>query len=160
MTQTTTMTTKTNQKLPPNPFVSEILELVSKQKTIAKKIEVLKEYENVALKSILIWNFDETAISVLPEGNVPFKPNEAPAGTEHTSLRQEHQYLYNFLKGGNDTLSPIRKETMFIQILENLHPDEADILVLTKDKKLQSKYKITKDIVEQAFPDISWGNRS
>ena len=92
------------------------MELVSKQKTIAKKIEVLKEYENVALKSILIWNFDETAISVLPEGNVPFKPNEAPAGTEHTSLRQEHQYLYNFLKGGNDTLSPIRKETMFIQI--------------------------------------------
>ena len=65
-------TTKTNLKLPPNPFVSEILELASKQKTIAKKIEVLKEYENVALKSILIWNFDDTIISVLPEGIVPY----------------------------------------------------------------------------------------
>jgi len=157
---TTATKKKTETKLPPNPFVSEILDLVNKQKTIAKKIEVLQEYNNPALQSILIWNFDDTAISVLPEGSVPFKPNEAPAGTEHTSLRKEHQYLYNFLKGGNDTLSPIRRETMFIQILENLHPDEADILVLTKDKKLQSKYKITRDIVAQAFPEIVWGGRS
>jgi hypothetical protein len=140
--------------------VSEILALVSKQKTNAKRIEVLREYENQALKSVLIWNFDDTVITVLPAGDVPFKPNEAPAGTEHTSLRQEHQYLYNFIKGGNDTLPAVRRETMFIQILENLHPEEAEILVLTKDKKLQSKYKITKDLVSEAYPDIQWGGRS
>jgi len=140
--------------------VSEILALVSKQKTNAKRIEVLREYENQALKSVLIWNFDDTVITVLPAGDVPFKPNEAPAGTEHTSLRQEHQYLYNFIKGGNDTLPAVRRETIFIQILENLHPEEAEILVLTKDKKLQSKYKITKDLVSEAYPDIQWGGRS
>jgi hypothetical protein len=161
MTQTKTTTkTTTNENLPPNPFVSEILALVSKQKTNAKRIEVLREYENQALKSVLIWNFDDTVITVLPAGDVPFKPNEAPAGTEHTSLRQEHQYLYNFIKGGNDTLPAVRRETMFIQILENLHPEEAEILVLTKDKKLQSKYKITKDLVSEAYPDIQWGGRS
>lgn len=160
MTMTQTTKTKTNEKLPPNPFVSEILDLVSKQRTNAKKIELLKEYENVALKSILIWNFDDSVITVLPPGEVPFKPNEAPAGTEHTSLRKEHQYLYNFIKGGNDTLPTIRRESMFIQILENLHPQEAEILILTKDKKLQQKYKITKDIISEAYPDISWGGRS
>jgi len=161
MTQTKTTTkTTTNENLPPNPFVSEILALVSKQKTNAKRIEVLREYENQALKSVLIWNFDDTVITVLPAGDVPFKPNEAPAGTEHTSLRQEHQYLYNFIKGGNDTLPAVRRETIFIQILENLHPEEAEILVLTKDKKLQSKYKITKDLVSEAYPDIQWGGRS
>jgi len=161
MTQTKTTTkTTTNENLPPNPFVSEILALVSKQKTNAKRIEVLREYENQALKSVLIWNFDDTVITVLPAGDVPFKPNEAPAGTEHTSLRQEHQYLYNFIKGGNDSLASLRRETMFIQMLEGLHPLEAEILCLVKDKKLQTKYKITKEIVTQAYPDISWGGRS
>jgi hypothetical protein len=48
---------------------------------------------------------------------------------------------------------------MFINILQGLHPLEAEILILVKDKKLDTKYKITKDIVSQAYPDIQWGNR-
>ena len=64
------------------------------------------------------------------------------------------------MKGGNDTMSKLRKETMFINILESLHPLEAEILVLVKDKKLQTKYNITKEIVTQAYPDIIWGDRS
>ena len=68
------MTTKTKktETLPPNPFVFEVLELVSKQKSNIKKVEVLKTYEHDSLKSILIWNFDETVISLLPEGEVPY----------------------------------------------------------------------------------------
>jgi len=162
---TTTKTRKTSNstedtKLPPNPFMNEILDLVSKQKTNEQKVKVLKEYANDALKSLLIWNFDESIISVLPTGEVPFKPNENPLGTDHSSLRREFKHFYNFVKGGNDTLPSIRRETIFIQILEGLHPNEAEVLCLVKDKQLQSKYKITKELVSEAYPDIKWGGRS
>jgi len=148
------------EKLPPNPFISEVLELVSKQRSVAKKVEVLEEYRNDALTAILIWNFDETCISMVPEGDVPYEKNDVPAGTDHTSLRKEWKNLYHFIKGGNDTLSSVRRETMFIQILEGLHPEEADILCLVKDGLLASKYKITRGVVETAYPDIEWGGRS
>jgi len=161
---TTTKTTKaaaeTDTKLPPNPFMHEILDLVAKQKTNAKKVEILKEHENDALKSLLIWNFDESIISVLPPGEVPFKANENPLGTNHSSLRREFKHFYNFVKGGNDSLPTIRRETIFIQILEGLYPNEAEILCLVKDKRLTDKYKISLDVVKEAYPDITWGGRS
>ena len=153
-------TRKTRVKLPPNPFAHEVLELASKQKTKAKKIEILQEYESDALKSILIWNFDQTVISLIPEGTVPYTKNEVPVGTDHTSLRREWKNLYHFVKGGNDKISTIRRETMFIQMLEGLHPEESEIVCLIKDKALEDKYNITYDVVRKAFPDIQWGGRS
>ena len=160
-TKTKTKTKATKEvKLPPNPFLHEILELASKQRSGAKKAEILQEYRNDALTSILVWNFDDSIISILPPGDVPYKENEVPVGTDHTSLRREWKHLYNFVKGGNDTLNGLRRETMFIQMLEGLHPEEAKILCLTKDKQLQTKYKISQANVAQAFPDIRWGDRS
>ena len=159
-TTTRKTTVKTRVKLPPNPFVHEILDLVDSQRTKAKKIQILQEYSDDALKAILIWNFDPTAISVITSGPVPYKENEVPVGTDHTSLRREWKNLYHFLKGGNDTLSTMRRETMFIQMLEGLHPEEAKIICLVKDKDLESRYKITYDMVQQAYPDIKWGGRS
>jgi len=146
-------------KLPPNPFQSEILDLVSKQRTKAKKIEVLREHRNDALVALLIWNYDDTCFSALPEGEVPYKPNDAPAGTEHTSLRQEVRHFYNFIQGGNPGLSKTRREAIFIQILETLHPDEAQLLVTTKDKCLQEFYNLSQETVAEAYPDITWGGR-
>ena len=157
---TTRKTTTKRVKLPPNPFVHEVLDLVDSQRTKAKKIQILQEYTDDALKAILIWNFDPTAISVIPSGPVPYKENEVPVGTDHTSLRREWKNLYHFLKGGNDSLSTMRRETMFIQMLEGLHPEEAKIICLVKDKDLESRYKITYDMVQQAYPDIQWGGRS
>ena len=147
-------------KLPPNPFVHEILDLVEEQRSKAKKIEILKEYETDALKSLFIWNFDPSVVSLLPEGEVPFNKNDVPVGTDHTSLRREYKQMYHFVKGGNDQLSGLRRESMFIQMLEGLHPDEAEILCLIKDGQLNKKYKITREIVETAYPDIIWGGRS
>ena len=75
MTTTTTKKKKTTAatiELPRNPFVFEVLDLVSKQRSKAKKIEVLKKYQDSSLKSILIWNFDESILSVLPSGEVPY----------------------------------------------------------------------------------------
>jgi len=146
--------------LPPNPFVHEILEYVSKQKSKIAKVEALKEYRNDALVSILIWNFDETVISMIPEGDVPFTPNDSPQGTDHTSLRREQRNLYHFVKGGNDALNGIRRETMFIQMLEGLHPSEARIVILAKDGRLSEEYAITYEQVKEAYPDIQWGGRS
>ena len=161
MTQTKKTTTrKTRVKLPPNPFIHEVLELASKQRTKAKKIEILEEYSSDALKSILIWNFDQTVVSMIPEGTVPYNKNEVPVGTDHTSLRREWKNLYHFVKGGNDRISAIRRETMFIQMLEGLHPEEAEIICLVKDKALEEKYNITYDMVKKAYPDIQWGGRS
>ena len=156
----TKVTPKTRVKLPPNPFVHEILDLVEEQKTKAKKISILKEYRNDALTAILIWNFDSSVKSAVPDGQVPYKENEVPVGTDHTSLRKEYANLYHFVKGGNDSLSSIRRETMFIQMLEGLHPQEADILTLVKDGGLERQYpKITKGVVDAAYPDIVWGSR-
>ena len=155
---TKSFTVKT--KLPPNPFVHEIFELVSKQRSKAKKVEVLKEQRCDAITALLIWNFDDSVISLLPEGEVPYEKNEVPVGTDHTSHPKEWKNLYHFVKGGNDSLSKTRRESMFIQILEGLHPTEADILCLVKDKALASRFKISREVVEQAYPDIQWGGRS
>ncbi len=174
------------ETLPSNPFVYEIFELVSKQRSKAKKLEVLKKYEHISLKCIFIWNFDESVISLLPEGDVPYgdaddqsifsgslsdnitkeaKGGESATGQDldgrgKTSLRREYQNLYHFVRGGNDSLTSIRRETMFINMLRGLHPKEAEILILAKDKRLTDKYKITLDIVKEAYPEINWGGRS
>ena len=148
-----------DNRLPSNPLLSEVLAKVSKQRTKAKKIKVLKENESLHLKSVLIWNFDDSVVSVLPEGPVPFDKNEAPAGTEHTYLAHEYKILYNFIKGGNDFLKPVKREQLFMQLLEGLHEDEAEVICLMKDKKLTDKYKVTKAVVTEAFPDIQWGGR-
>ena len=185
----TTTTKVVSLELPKNPFVFEVLDLVSKQRSKAKKIEVLKKYEHVSLKATLIWNFDESIISMLPEGEVPYSGFEDQASSNgtlstkiteevrrmhetdsfsvgssdkngHTTIRREFKNFYHFLKGGNDAMSGVRLETMFINILEGLHPLEAEIVCLCKDKKLSDRYKITKEIVSEAYPDITWGNRS
>ena len=77
-----------------------------------------------------------------------------------TTIRRESKNFYMFVKGGNDALNNIRRESMFINILQGLHPLEAEVLCLIKDKNLQEKYKITRDVVEEAYPDIQWGGRS
>jgi len=185
----TTKTKPASLDLPKNPFAFEVLDLVSKQRSKAKKIEVLRKYEHISLKTIFIWNFDETIFSLLPEGDVPYSGFEEQASSNgtlskkiteevrrmhetdsfsmgssdrngHTTIRREYKNFYHFVRGGNSGMSAVRRETMFINVLEGLHPLEAEIVCLIKDKKLSEKYKITKEIVAEAYPDIQWGNRS
>ena len=139
--------------------MNEILQKVSNAKTKAQKIKLLNEYNSPALRAILIANFDESVISMLPEGKVPYKPNDAPEETEHTKLIQEYRKLYLFFKGGAN-ISQTRRETLFIQLLEGLHEKEAEVLTLKKDRKIGKRWKITRQCVEEAFPQITWGNRS
>ena len=141
-------------------LISEVLQKVSNAKTKAEKIKLLKQYNTPALRSILIVNFDESVVSMLPPGDVPYVPNDAPAGTEHTKLEQEYRKLYLFFKGGSSSLKQSKRESLFIQLLEGLEQSEAKVLVMAKDKTLGKRYKITKACVEGAFPQIEWGGRS
>ena len=147
------------KKLPSDALITEILQKVSSAKTKKEKVDLLQEYNNNGLRSILIINFDESLKFLLPEGEVPFNPNDAPAGTEHTRLTQEYRDLYRFFKGGDSSLKSMRRDQLFVQLLEGLHKDEAEMLVLACNKELQSKYRITKQAVSEAFPQIEWGNR-
>ena len=140
-------------------LLNEVLQKVSNAKTKAQKIKLLQEHNTPALRSILIANFDESVISMLPDGEVPYKKNDAPEDTEHTKLAHEYRKLYLFFKGGAN-VSQTRRETLFIQLLEGLHEKEAEVLCLVKDKKIGKRWKITRQCVEEAFPNIQWGNRS
>tara|TARA_B100001250_G_scaffold161108_1_gene138384 strand:- start:593 stop:1024 length:432 start_codon:yes stop_codon:yes gene_type:complete len=140
-------------------LLNEVLQKVSNAKTKAQKIKLLEAHNSPALRSILIANFDESVISMLPDGEVPYKKNDAPEDTEHTKLAHEYRKLYLFFKGGAN-VSQTRRETLFIQLLEGLHAKEAEVLTLVKDKQIGKRWKITRQCVEEAFPNIQWGNRS
>ena len=139
--------------------MNEVLQKVSNAKTKKEKINLLRELNTQALRSLLIINFDESIISMLPDGAVPYTPNEAPEGTEHTVLEKEQRILYHFFKGGSK-ISQAKREQMFVGLLEGLTSAEAETLILAKDKKIGKRYKITKATVTEAFPQIVWGNRS
>jgi hypothetical protein len=95
----------------------------------------------------------------VPEGEVPYTPNDAPAGTDHTRLEHEYRGLYRFFKGGAK-LPSLKRESMFVQLLEGLHESEAELIILVKDGQLNQKYKrITKAVVSEAYPQIEWGGR-
>ncbi len=153
-----TKTKTTLKKLPKDALVSEILEVVSKQRSKAKKIEILQQQsKNQGLIAVLVWNYDPNIESAVPDGEVPYTPNDAPTGTEHTRLIHEYRNLYKFCKGGDPTITRNRREMLFIQLLEGLHEDEAEVVCLAKDGKLGEKYKLTYDTVKEAFPERTWG---
>jgi hypothetical protein len=165
--KTTTTSSKPETKpvaekiqLTPTSYVHEIFAAVVAERTKDKKIGILRQYNENFLKSLLIWNFDDSIQSILPEGEVPIQQNENAEKSPSSNIRKEWSKFYNFVKGGNDAMNKLRKETMFINILESFHPGEAEVLCLVKDKKLQTKYNITKELVSEAYPDILWGNRS
>lgn len=141
-------------------LISEILQKASNAKTKSEKIKILVDNNTQALRSILIWNYDDSVVSLIPPGEVPYTPNDAPAGTEHTILEKEYSKLFYYIKGGNSDIKQFKREEMFVQLLEGLHSSEADLLCMVKDGQLQSKYRITKAVVEEAFPTIKWGGRS
>ena len=146
-------------KLPPKPTVAEVLDAVHKQKTKAKKIDVLREYDSKALRYCLIWNYDESLKSALPDGEVPYTPNPSPTPEATSKLASEYRTLYNFIEGGNYDNNNTRREVLFIQLLEAIDPGEAEVLCLVKDKKLAKKYRVSFPVVKEAYPDIVWGGR-
>ena len=140
-------------------LMHEVLQKVSNAKTKKEKIALLEKFNTPALRMLFIINFDDSVVSMLPPGNVPYQPNESPDGTEHTILEKEARLLHHFFKGGSN-VSQNKRESMFIQMLEGLSKGEAEALILAKDKKIGKRWKITKACVTEAYPQIEWGGRS
>ncbi len=165
-TKPRTVTVK-KKELPPNPMVHELLEAVDSERVKAKKLEILRTHGDDSFKMVMIWNFDESVISVLPDGNVPYQPVEGDVQAskeqgvpQRTTIRNAARQFYRFVKGGDDQLNKIKRESIFINILQTLPQPEAEILILVKDKALSTKYGITQELVAEAYPEITWGNRS
>ena len=134
------------------PLLSEVLKKVNNAKTKDKKVAILKEHDSEPLRMIIKGSFDPKIEWKLPKGDVPFKPNDAEEGTEHTVLAREARKLFNYVKGGNDSLPQFRREDMFIQLLEGLHKSEAELVINTKDKRLHQVYKgLSAAVVKEAF---------
>ena len=134
------------------PLFSEILDKVSKLKTKKEKVAFLQQYNSDALRMVIKSSFDPKIIWDLPEGQVPFSANDAPEGTEHTMLITEARKLFHFIKGGDNQITRNKRESMFVQMLEGLNQNEAQLLVAAKDKKLHQLYKgLSKNVVMEAF---------
>jgi len=187
-TTTVKKTKAVSLELPRNALMFEILDLVSRQRTAAKKVEALQKHSCQELQMLLIWNFDESISSVLPEGEVPYGDPEdqlqysgslsesleekarqmytandfslgSADGNGRTTIRAQAKNFYHFLEGGNPGLSKMRRESMFINLLQGLHPLEAELVILAKDGLIGDRYKITQEVVSEAFPEIKWGGR-
>ena len=131
---------------------SEIATRVNNAKDKPRKLKVLQENDTQALRQICRAAFDSKIKWAVPEGDVPYTPNEAPLGTEHTLLSQEAKRLYLFIEGGDTTISQTKREMLFIQLLEGLSGDEAKFLLIVKDQKVNNVYKgFTANLVKEAF---------
>ena len=134
------------------PLVHEIFTQINNAKDKPKKIEVLKKYDSPAIRQLLKAAFDPKIEWDLPEGNPPYIANEAPAGTEHTNLLSEARKLYHFVKGGDNTINKLKKETMFVQMLEGLQQKDAEVLIAIENKNLNNVYKgLTASMVKETF---------
>ena len=145
------------------PLFSEICTKVNNAKDKPKKIGVLRHYRTPAFEMFLKAALDPNIEWLLPVGDVPFMANDAPEGTEHTRLSREMLKCHNYVKMnrnrvdlapvvGNPSLNRAQREMMFIQMLEGLHSDEAELVILAKNKDLNKTYKgLTASAVCEAY---------
>jgi len=142
---------ETGRAVPPMMF--EIAAKINNAKDKPRKLKVLKENDSVALRQVLKGAFDPKIEWALPTSEeIPYKVNDAPIGTDHTLLSHEAKRLYLFTKGGDNTLSNTKRETLFIQMLEGLCAEEANFLVTVVKKKVNNEYKgFTANLVKEAF---------
>jgi hypothetical protein len=133
--------------------VYEIIEKFEKAKSKKARIEVLHEYKDAwALRDVLRATFDDSLQFNLPEGKPPFEANREESTP--SSLHKRHKDIGWFVKGfKGDNLPSFKREQKFIQLLESIHPKDADLICRMKDKDLQVKY-LTKKLVQEALPDL------
>ena len=168
------MARPTRPRLPKEKtLISEVLQRVSNAKTKKEKVELLNAYKTPALTKILLCNYAKSVSFLFPEGKTPFTQLDVPKGINHQMLMTEHRLLDKFIKkevngityygcsgGTRPSIQQLKKEALWIQLLEALHPDEAEVLDLIKDKKLNTRYKITKQNVIEAFPELNLQNEA
>jgi hypothetical protein len=134
------------------PLMSEIATKINNAKDKPRKLKVLKDHDSIPLRQVLKGAFHPDIKWLLPKGDVPYTPNDAPLGTDHTILSQEAKRLYLFIEGGDNAISQNKRETTFVQMLEGLSAEEAEFLIAVVNKKVNNKYKgFTANLVKEAF---------
>lgn len=133
----------------PSKGISEILEMVSKETKPDAKVDILRKHNSPVLRDILRLAYDKEKVWLLPEGNPPIKFNDLPG--QQGNLYSEWRRMYLFFDGGNPNLTDLKREYIFIQILESLDPKDAELLCSVKDKKMPYK-TVTKALIEKAWP--------
>lgn len=133
-------------------LVYEVFEKYSKARSKEERIAVLKDNESWWLKDIIRGTMDDTVRWNLPAGAPPYtenKPESAPS-----QLSKQHKKFVNFVVGGpGDNMNGIRRERLFIEILEAIHPEDAKLVIAMISKKKTVK-KLTRPIVNEAFPGL------
>ena len=132
--------------------ISEILNEAHQAETKEAKIAVLRKNISKALTTILISAYDDRVEWLLPRGLVPFKVMPENSDQEGR-LYQESKKLYMFIKDGGSDLTNLRREMLFIQLLESLDKRDAFLMVAVKDKKLPYS-TLTRDLIDEAFPQM------
>jgi hypothetical protein len=131
--------------------VAEFLEKVSKLKKKEEKVAALKANDSFVLRTIMQGAFDPRVKWALPEGEPPYKPSELV--DQENVLIHDARKLVHFVEGGNPGLKQLKREAMFVEMLETVTPADAKLLCAIKEKKLPWK-GITPDIVKEAFPGL------
>lgn len=133
-------------------YVHEVLALIDKAKTKQEKIDLLRNHESTVLKNVLKGTFDDVIQWNLPEGEPPYRPAE-PSSAPSTLHRQLNNLVY-FIKGPKgDALVKFKRESMFVRMLESIHPEDAKVVIAMVAKKLPVK-GLTKALVKEAFPNL------
>lgn len=130
----------------------EVLDLVAQSKSRSDKIKVLQQHDTTPLRDYIRCVFDDRIVFNLPEGAPPFTANreESVPSTWHKQ-NVKLQYFVKGLKG--DAMTPIKREKLFIGVLESVHPKDADVLIGMINKKPTTK-GLTKKLVQEAFPNL------
>lgn len=134
-----------------NLMVHEVIDLISKKKTVKDKVKVLKENESWALKDVIRGSMDEKIRWNLPAGEPPYKP--ARVESHASNLLRENEKFKYFVKGGaGDRLPTYKREQIFLGVLEGIHPDDARLVIDMVQKKVPKG--LTRPIVKEAFPGL------
>ena len=131
--------------------IFQILEQTSELKSNEEKINFLRTNGSVALQQIFKYALDPSIVWDLPQGAPPYTPCIYPA--QEMRLMSEARRLYLFIRGGNPNLTKIKREALYIELLESIHPEDAKLLISIKDKKIPYK-GITLKIIKEAFPNL------
>jgi len=129
--------------------IGEIIKEVKEAKSVGEKIRILQREDNRELRGLLELTYDNRLTWALPEGNPPYKPLDKSFDNQGM-LYSEMRRMYIFLEGKSN-VNQARREQLFIEILEQLDPDDAAVLIEAKDRKIKG---VSKNVIKQAYDDF------
>ena len=133
-----------------NKYLFEVMQEVAKAKKKTDKVSILKQNESWALKDVIRGSMDKTVKWSLPDGEPPYTPAEIH--NHPTDLRRQNVKFKFFVKGMFMDTPKFKKERMFLEMIEGVHPEDAKLVIGMINKKTPKG--ITRAVVEEAYPGL------